>query len=440
MTSPAETPSEPSSGSSSGDRPGPPVERSGLRYGLRAFDHRDFRLFFVGALASNTGSWIQNLAVPFVLFELTQRSLWVGLAGFAQFSPAFFLGPLGGSLADRVDRRRLLLTTQALMALAAFLLWGSWAVGWRNPTLILALTALTGIFSGLMIPSWQAFVPSLVPRSDLPSAINLNSTQFNASRALGPALAGLLLATAGAGWAFFLNGLSFVAVIAMLWVIRPESGSRRAMVRQGVIAGFGSALTYIRARTGIVMGILTAVLIAGLGNPVTQFTVVFGDEIYQAGPTVVGLLASAIGIGAVLMAPFLSSWDTRIPRSTVVRFALPLYSLCVIGFGLSTDWVVGLLALFGVGAGFLAVISTTNTSVQMIVADEMRGRVMSVRIMGFTLSFPIGSLVQGALADWIGPRATVAGAGGLLLAAALVLAARPATLITLDNEDDTPDR
>ncbi len=427
---------------SSSPSPGPSTpEPGGLRHGLRAFRHRDFRLFFIGALASNSGTWLQNLAVPFVLFELTQRSLWVGLAGFAQFIPAFFLGPIGGSLADRVDRRRLLLATQLLMALAAFALWAVWAVGWRDPWLILGLTALTGIFSGLMIPSWQAFVPSLVPREDLPSAITLNSTQFNASRAIGPALAGLLLATAGAGWAFFLNGVSFLAVIVMLWVVRPPDGNaRRHPVRAGVIAEFGSALRYIRQRTGILVGIASAMLAAFFGNPVTQFTVVFGDEVYEAGPRVVGLLASAIGIGAVMIAPFLSSWDGRLPRSAVVRWGLPFYGLAVIAFGASPNWPTGLLALFAVGAGFLAVISTTNTSVQMIVTDEMRGRVMSTRVMGFTLAFPIGSLVQGALADWIGPRPTVMGAGGCLLVAALVLAARPAALATLDNDDDTPDR
>lgn len=403
---------------------------------MRAFQHRDFRLFFLGALASNTGNWLQNLAVPFVLFELTGKALWVGLAGFAQFIPAFFLGPIGGALADQVDRRRMLLLSQALMAAAAFALWGSWAAGWRDPVLILAITALTGVFSGLMVPSWQAFVPSLIPRSDLPSAITLNSTQFNASRAIGPALAGLLLATAGAGWAFFLNGVSFVAVIGMLWIIRPIHGEVRQEMRLGVFASFGSALTYIRARTGIMVGILSAMLVAFFGNPVTQFTVVFGEGVFDAGATVVGLLASAIGIGAVLVAPFLSTWDGRVSRSTIVRFGLPFYAVSVMAFGLSPNWPSGLVALFAVGAGFLAVISTTNTSVQMRVADHMRGRVMSTRVMGFTLSFPLGSLLQGALADWIGPRATVVGAGACLLVAALVLAAWPGLLDTLDRDQD----
>lgn len=402
--------------------------------------HRDFRLFFTGALISNSGSWLQNLAIPFVLFELTGRSLWVGLAGFAQFIPAFFLGPLGGSMADRFDRQRVLLAVQTAMAVAAALLWASWAVGWRNPYLILALTALTGVFNGLMIPTWQAFVASLVPREDLPSAITLNSTQFNASRAIGPALAGLLLATVGAGWAFLLNALSFIAVIVMISVVRSRPTERTRPPPVGVAESFRSAIAYTRRRTGIMVGILSAMLVGFFGNPVAQFTVVFAEDVYGAGPRVLGLLAAAVGIGAVLVAPILSSRDGRIPRSTMVRFGLPFYALSIIAFGAAPVWPLGLVALLCAGAGFLTVVATTNTSVQMIVADEMRGRVMSTRIMGFTLAFPLGSLLQGVLADLIGPQWTVAGSGTVLLGAAIFLVLRPGLLGTLDREDDTPDR
>ncbi len=391
-------------------------------------------------MASNSGNWLQNLAVPFVLFELTQKSLWVGLAGFAQFIPSFFLGPLGGSLADRFDRRRVLLGTQFAMAIAAFMLWGTWALGWHNPWLILGVTSLTGIFSGLMIPSWQAFVPSLVPKSDLASAITLNSTQFNAARAIGPALAGILLATAGAGWAFFLNGVSFLAVIVAIWVVRPLPSDRVMKRSEGVVAGFSSALAYTKIRSGLRLGISTTMLVAFFGNPVTQFTVVFADQVYGAGPRVLGVLAAAVGIGAVMMAPLLSSWDGRIPRSTVIRWGLPFYGLAVIGFGAAPNWPLGLTALLLVGGGFLVVVATTNTAVQLIVADNMRGRVMSVRVMGFTLAFPLGSLLQGVFSDLIGPQVTVMVSGAILLCAALYLSFRPGELENLDREDDTPDR
>ncbi len=411
----------------------------GFTYGMRAFRHRDFRIFFFGALVSNSGSWLQNLTVPFVILELTGSPLWVGLAGFAQFLPSFLLGPLGGSLADRRDRRSVLLLTQTAMSVAAFVLWGVWIAGFHEPIVILAITAATGVFSGLMIPSWQAFVPSLIPRSDLTSAITLNSAQFNASRAIGPAAAGALLAIAGPAWAFFLNGVSFITVIIALWMVKPESTERAAGARPGTWQSFRVAIVYISQRTGIMLSVICAMLVAFFGNPTTQFTVVFNKFVYEGSPTVLGLLTAAVGIGAVAAAPLLSTWDTRVTRSAVVRWGLPFYALAIIGFGVAPTWQLGLLALLMTGAGFLAVIATTNTSIQMIVADEMRGRVMSVRVMGFTLAFPLGSLAQGAVAEVWGPQKTVATFGGCLLACAIYLASRPGLMATLDAETDAAD-
>ncbi len=246
--------------------------------------------------------------------------------------------------------------------------------------------------------------------------------------------------TAGPGAAFLLNAISFLAVIGVLWVVRPLPSDRRPVKDEGVIAGFRTALGYMRRRTGILVSVICAVLVAFFGNPIAQFTVVFADQVYNAGPRVVGVLAAAIGTGAVLIAPLLSSWDNKIPRSVAVRVGLPAYAVAVIGFGLAPNWPLGLLALLAVGAGFLAVIATTNTAVQLIVADEMRGRVMSARVMSFTLAFPLGSLVQGYLADLIGPQVTVVGSGVCLLVVALYLASKPSILQTLDNADDTPDR
>jgi len=268
----------------------------------------------------------------------------------------------------------------------------------------------------------------------------LNSTQFNAARAIGPALAGLLLATAGPSWAFFLNGVSFLAVIAMLLVVKPLEAATRRVSTEGVIAGFASAITYIRGRTGVMLGMGCAMLVAFFGNPITQFTVVFTDQVYGAGPRVLGVLAAAVGIGAVLVAPLLSSWDNLLSRSSVVRWGLLVYALAVIGFGASPNWPLGLASLLVVGAGFLAVIATTNTAIQLIVADDMRGRVMSARVMGFTLAFPVGSLLQGVLADIWGPQETVVAFGVVLLVAAIVLASKPDLLRELDRTDDTPDR
>ena len=413
-----------------------PVPAHGLRHSVRAFKHRDFTIFWVGALASNTGSWVQNLAVPYVLYQVTESAFCVGLATFSQFVPAVVLGPLSGSIADRNDRRRVLFVTQTLLAASAFTLWAAWAAGVRSPWAILALVTLSGVFSGISIPSWQSFINDLVPREDLLSAVTLNSLQFNAARAIGPGIAGLLLYRLGPSWAFLLNAVSFGFVLVALALVRSRPATRAGGLTGGVLRQFGRAARYARTQPGILVGIVCAVLVAMLGNPVFQFTVVFAAEVYEVGPIALGAMNVALGVGAVLAAPLVSGWDTVLTRSRLVRWTMPVYGGALIAFALAPAYVLGLLALVVVGGGFLAVISATNTAVQVIVADHMRGRVMALRIMAFTGAYPIGALLQGWLSDVIGPRPTVAGAGGILVAAAVFMASRPGLLDGLDDPHD----
>jgi len=414
----------------------------GVRYSLRALRHRDFSVFFWAAVVSNSGTWLQSVTVPFVLFSLTRSETWVGMATFAQFLPTVLFGPAGGSLADGRDRRRVLLVTQSLMAGAAGAMWLYWASGGRRPAVVLGLVALGGVFGGLNIPSWQAFVPSLVPRSDLLSAIALNSLQFNAARALGPAIAGLVLARFGPSGSFALNAVSFAGVIVALRMVRPraDAPARSPGPQPKVIAGFVQALRYVRGQPGIAIGLVIALVIGFLGNPVVQFTVVFAKDVYHVNDLAYGLLTGALGIGAVAAAPLVSGWDHVVSRSTIVRIAFPLYGLGIALFGLSRSYAVGFIALIIVGAGFLSVITATNTAVQIIVADRVRGRVMAARVMSFTLAFSFGGLIQGALAERFGAHVTVTGAGLALAAAATVLAVHPRWLSRLDDPpDDTPD-
>ena len=406
----------------------------GLRHAARAFRHRDFTVFWLGALASNTGSWVQNLAVPYVLYQVTESAFWVGLATFTQFLPVMLLGPLAGSVADRFDRRRVLLVTQTLMALGALTLWAAWSAGVRSPLAILAIVAVSGIFAGINIPSWQSFVNDLVPRQDLLSAVTLNSLQFNAARALGPGIAGVLLASLGPSWAFFLNGASFVFVLGALLLVRNRQVARSTALSGGFLRQFRRAMAYTRRQPGILVGIVVAVLVGGLGNPVFQFTVVFAAEVYEVGPIGLSLLNVSLGLGAVLAAPLVSGWN--LSRADLVRYGLLAYGLAIVAFAAAPVYLVGLLALVVVGGGFLVVISATNTSVQVIVADHMRGRVMALRIMAFTGAYPVGALVQGSLSDVIGPRTTVAGAGGVLVAAGAWLWTQPALLHRLDDAHD----
>ena len=226
-----------------------PQERRGLREAVEAFRYRNFRLFWIGALLSSTGTWVQGVTVPFVVLKLTGSAAWVGFAGFAQFLPAVLVGPLAGSLADRFHRRSVLLVTQSLMAADALLLWIMWIAGVRNPWAIVGVVALGGVTAGLNIPSWQAFISELVPREVLLNAVTLNSTQFNAARAFGPALGGLVLGLLGAGPAFLINAISFLAVIVALLMIHVPR-LERARDDRGVLRQFADGLRYARRVPG----------------------------------------------------------------------------------------------------------------------------------------------------------------------------------------------
>jgi MFS family permease len=407
-----------------------------MRHALRAFRHRDFAIFWAGALASNTGSWVQNLTIPYVFYQLTGSAFWVGFATFTQFIPAMLLGPLAGSIADRHDRRRVLLATQTAMALAALALWAVWASGVRSLGAILALVTLSGVIAGINIPSWQSFVNDLVPRDDLLSAVTLNSLQFNAARAFGPAIAGILLATLGPTWAFLVNALSFVFVIVALLLVHTRPARRTTPISGGFLRQFGRAVRYTRTQPGIVIGMVVAVLVGALGNPIQQFTVVFAADEFEVGPLGLAFLNVAIGLGAVLAFFLVSGWDNAMTKATMVRWSLLAYGAAVVAFAVSPTYILGLISLVVVGGGFLAVISTTNTAVQTIVADHIRGRVMAFRIMAFTGAYPLGALLQGWIADQVGARPTVAGAGVMLLGAGTWLAAHPVLLDRLDDPHD----
>ncbi len=427
-------------GGPAGQGPAPVPPPRGMRHAVRAFRHRDFAIFWTGALASNTGSWVQNLTVPYVLYQITESAFWVGAATFAQFIPAMALGPLAGSLADRFDRRHILMVTQSLMAVAALALWAAWAAELHQLGVILGLVTVSGVIAGINIPSWQTFVNDMVPREDLLSAVTLNSLQFNAARAFGPAIAGLVLEALGPSWAFFLNAASFGFVLVALLLVRVRVGPRATPLSGNVRAQFGRALRYVQTQPGIVIGILVAVVVGALGNPIQQFTVVFAEDVFEVDALHLGLLNVGLGLGAVTAAPVVSGWDQVVSRSTLVRIGLPAYGTAIVAFALAPTFWVAAACLVVVGAGFLVVISVTNTAVQIIVADRVRGRVLALRIMAFTGAYPVGALIQGTIADVVGPRPTVAGAGVVLVGLGVYLSVvRPGLLARLDDpHDDSP--
>lgn len=388
---------------------------------MKAFRYRDFRIFWIGALISNTGTWVLNLTLPFVLFELTGSAVWVGAAVAAQFLPMFAFSPLGGSVADQYPRRSVLLALQTAMGVGALLIWFAWASDVRSPAVLLALVAIVGALNGISMPSWQGFVHDLVPREDLLSAVTLNSLQFNAARALGPAIGGVLLATLGPAWAFGVNAASYLCIVGALLLVRAGRGLHVERSQFTFVQQIRSATRYIRSQPGIVMALIIAFIVGFLGNPVFSFTVVFAGVVLDVGPVQLGIMNAALGVGAFAAAPLVGGGRFAPRLSLVAGTGLIVYGVMLVAFALAPTYPLSVLALAVIGACFLSVVASINTAGQMIVADSFRGRVLALRLMVFTVAAPVGGLIQGWFADVIGPQPTVVAAGLMMIAAAIML-------------------
>jgi MFS family permease len=375
---------------------------------LKALQSRNYRLFASGQLVSLIGTWMQTVAQSWLVYRLTDSALLLGLTGFASQIPVFVLAPLGGVIADHLDRRRILLATQAVsmtlaLTLAAVTLSGAVEV-WH----IFTLAALLGIANAFDIPARQAFVVSLVPRATLPNAIALNSSMFNGARLLGPAVAGAVVAAVGEGWCFLINGVSYIAVIAALMRIeaRPARGSAAgdASTWDRIVEGFAFAW-----RTPPVRALLMLLgLISLMGMPYAVLMPVFADRILGGGASSYGILMSASGFGALCGAGVLALRQDLRGLGRWIAIASGCFGLTLVFFSVSRSlWLAGALL---VPAGFfmMIVMASSNTLVQAMVPDRLRGRVLSVYSMMFMGMAPLGALMAGTLAEPIGAPATVA--------------------------------
>lgn len=385
----------------------------------------DFRRFWISALVSNTGTWMQNAAIPYAVFELSGTAGAVGLTGLFQYLPFMVMGAVGGTLADRYPRRLLLLVTQVAMLAAALGLWALVASGTATVASITALAFVFGLLGGLATPVWQAFVVELVPRDLLLGAVTLNSTQFNAARALGPFLSGIVIAAFGVEAAFLLNASSFLAVIAVLFVIRSAGRVRPSGYPGGVgaIAGLAEAGRHVLQTPAILACCIAIVAIAGLGSPLFSFLPVYGQQEYSVGGVRLGLLLGAGGIGSLLFAPALLKVAPRLPRARLLAGSMGLYGTAVVAVGLSPVYATAIIALLVFGGSYLGIASTINTTIQLVVHDHLRGKVVAIYLMCLTGSLPLGLLAWGLSADAIGLRPTTVVAGVLLVLATVGLRA-----------------
>jgi MFS family permease len=388
---------------------------------MRALRHRNYRLYFAGQLVSLTGTWMQSVAQAWLAYQLTHSAALLGIVGFAGQVPALLFSPFGGLIADRFPRRKVLLATQATSMVLAFVLAGLTLSGAVTVAWILALAALGGMVNAFDIPTRQAFAVDMVGREDLINAIALNSSVFNGARVLGPAIAGILVARIGEGWCFLVNGLSYIAVLGSLLAMRLPAHSRVATtasawsrVREGFV--------YVARARPVRALLLLLGLVSLTGMPYAVLMPVFAKEILGGGAHEMGILMGCSGAGALLGAIVLASRKSVKGLGAFVAWCAGGLGLALVAFAFSHSFWLSALLLVPVGFCMMSEMASSNTLIQSLIPDAVRGRVMSVYAMMFMGMAPIGALLAGALAARIGAPATVAGGGAVCLLGALCFA------------------
>ena len=380
---------------------------AGLKFILRALRYRNYRLFFVGQGISLVGSWIQIIAVSWLVYRLTHSPFLLGAVGFASQIPTFLLAPFAGVLADRLNRRRILIITQTLfmiqaLILAILALTGNIAV-WH----ILVLGVFAGLVNGFDIPTRQAFVVDIIEnRDDLVNAIALNSSMFNAARLLGPAAAGILIAATGEGACFLINSISFLAVIFALLAMRIKTkkpAQQNSHILQGLKEGFIYAFGFAPIR--YILLLLSLVSLMGMSYAVLMPIV--AKEILGGGPRTLGFLMGATGLGALGGTIFLAARKGVEGLEKIITAGTLIFGAGIIAFSFSRILWVSLLLLLAVGVGLMIQMGASNTVLQSLTDDDKRGRVMSFFAMAFMGMAPFGSLLAGGLTSRIGADNTL---------------------------------
>jgi MFS family permease len=379
----------------------------GLKLIFRTLRYRNYRLFFAGQCISLIGTWMQQIALSWLVYRLTHSVFLLGMVGFVSQFPTFLFAPFAGVLSDRWNRHHILIFTQSMsmllaMTLAVLVLTGAIAV-WH----ILLLTLFLGCVNALDIPTRQSFVIYMIDqREDLGNAIALNSAMFNGARFLGPSVAGLLIAAVGEGICFLLNGLSYLAVIAALLAMK-LSPVHSESIKANMLHDFKEGLAYTFGSQPIRSILLLLALTSFMGVPYAVLMPAFARDILHGGPHTLGFLMSATGAGALFGAVYLASRRSIIGLGKIIPITAGIFGMGLIGFSLSRILWLSLLLMFIAGFGIMVQVASSNTLLQTIVDDNMRGRVMSFFAVSFMGMAPFGSLLAGSLAGMMGVANTL---------------------------------
>ena len=390
---------------------------------FRALRHRNYRLFFCGQIISLIGTWMQSIAQAWLVYRLTQSSLLLGLVGFAGQIPVLLFAPLGGLLADRHSRHRIVIGTQTSAMVLAFILAALTLLKHIQVWEVMVLAAMLGVVNAFDIPARQAFIVEMVVPEDLINAIALNSAMFNGARILGPAIAGITVAAIGEGWCFFANGVSYIAVIVglLLMVVTPRVRTRRnASGLESVLEGFRFTM-----HTGPIRALLLLLgLVSLTGMPYAVLMPIFADKILHSGARGLGLLMGSTGVGALVATLVMAARREVHGLGRWILYASAGFGLSLILFSFSRSLLLSVALLLPAGFAMLIQMASSNTLIQTMVPDELRGRVMSVYSMMFMGMAPFGALLAGAIANRIGSPLTVAAGGAICIGGSLLFGSK----------------
>jgi MFS family permease len=400
--------------------PQPAGAARGVKRTFSSFKHRNYQLWFSGQLISVIGTWMQSIAQGWLVYQISHSELALGLVSFAAAIPVLFITPWGGVVVDAVPRRTLLVVTQTVTMLLAFVLAALTFTNTVQVWHIMLLAVILGVVNAFDAPARQAIVVDLVGREDMTNAIALNSMMFNGARVIGPALGGLLLAWLGTGWCFLINGLSFLAVIAGLvaMVVPVRQVTRRI---EQPLRQFGQGLAYARAHRDILGLLVLAAVMSIFGMAYGALLPAFVDKVLHTNASGYGAINALIGVGALSGAFLLASNDFYGGRGRILLWANLVYPLVLGLFAFNTNFPLALLLAFGLGFGFMLQGNNMNSLLQLNVDDAMRGRVMSLYTLSFFGLSPFGSLLAGFIGERLPLSLTVAiNAGVMLLGMAVI--------------------